>query len=163
MVTYTTNETAALDDNIHRLRHNEFYAATEGVNLNFLILCNGGIAQVHTDAPAESVETGTMEHFATIDVLVAALVHTTTDALTVFTNGQWTLQPLIRVATITVDNETYTYIYQQTDTEIGNPRFLRYSCKPVPLDDSPNCCQLYKTGYNENYSNNRSWFHNFTF
>ena len=91
MVADTANETAALDYDVHRLRHKKFYAATKGMNLYLLIFGNGGISQIHTDTATKSIETGTMEHFATIDVLITAVVNAATDALTIFTNGQWTL------------------------------------------------------------------------
>ena len=142
MIADTADETAALDHDVHRLRHHEFYAATEGVDLDLLILRDGGFAQVHTDTATEGVEAGAVERLATVDIFVASIVHATTDALAVLTNGQRTLQPLVRVATITVDNKAHSYIYQQTDAEIGNPRLLRYCCKPTPLDKPPDCCQF---------------------
>ena len=104
MVADTANKAAALYYNVHRLRYKEFYAAAEGVDFDFFVLCNSGISQVHTDTATESVETGTMEWLATIDVLITAVMHTTADALTVFTNRQRTLEPLVWVAAITVDN-----------------------------------------------------------
>ena len=124
MVAYTANETAALDHDVNRLRHNEFYAAAEGVDLYLLILCNRGLAQVQTDASAEGVKAGTVESLTTIDVLIATVVHAAADAFTVFANRQRALQPLVRVATIAVDNKAHAYIYQQTNAEIGNPRLL---------------------------------------
>ena len=60
MVSDPANETAALDNDVHRLRHNEFHAATESMDINLLILSNGSLAQVHTDSPAEGVETGSV-------------------------------------------------------------------------------------------------------
>lgn len=104
MVAYTTNETAALDDDVHRLRHNEFYATTKGMNLYFFILCNRSLSHVHTNTTTESVETGTMKYFATIDVLVTTIVNATADALAVFTDRQRALQPLVWVATIAIHN-----------------------------------------------------------
>ena len=86
MVADTANVVTALDDDIHRLRHIEFYASAEGVNLYLFILSNGSIAQVHPYATTESVKTGTVEWLATIDVFIAAIVHATTDTLAVFTN-----------------------------------------------------------------------------
>ena len=142
MIAYTSDEAAALDDDVHRLRHYEFYATTEGMDLDFLVLSDGGISQVHTDGATESVETGTVERFAAIDVLITTIVNTAADALSILTDGQRTLQPLVRVAAIAVYNKAHAYIYQQTDAEIGYPRLLRYICKPTPLDDSPDCCQL---------------------
>ena len=109
MVANTTNEAAALDQNVNRWRHKEFHTATEGMDLNFLILCNGGISQVHSDTATESVETGTLERLATIDVLIAAIVNAAANALAVFTNRQRTLQPLVWVSTIAVDDEAYSY------------------------------------------------------
>ena len=86
MVADTANEAAALYYDVHRLRYKEFYAAAEGMDLYLLILSNSGISQVHTDTATESVETGTMERLATINVLVAAVVHAAADAFAVFTN-----------------------------------------------------------------------------
>ena len=68
MIADTANETATFDHNVHRLRHKEFYAATEGMDLYLFILSNSGISQVYTDAATESVETGTMKLLTTIDV-----------------------------------------------------------------------------------------------
>ena len=104
MVADTANKTTALDDNVHRLRYKEFHAATEGMDLYLLIFCNSGISQIHTDTATESVETCTVERLATIDVLVTAVMYAATDAFAVFTNRQRTLEPLVWVAAITVDN-----------------------------------------------------------
>ena len=124
MVADTANEVATLDYDVHCLRYNEFYAAEESVDLYLFILCNGCIPQIHTNTSEESIEAGSVEWLATIDVLIATIVHAATDAFAVFTNRQRTLQPLVRVMAITVDNKVYAYIYQQTDAEIGNPRLL---------------------------------------
>ena len=121
MVAHTANKTAALYQDVHRLRYKEFHTATEGMYLYLLILSNGGISQVHSDTAAESIETGTMKWLAAIDVLIATIVNATADALTIFTNRQRTLEPLVWVTPITVDNKDYAYVYQQTDTEICNP------------------------------------------
>ena len=45
-----------------------------------------------------------MEHFAVIDVLIAAIVGRAADTLAVFTNRQWTMQPLVRIAAIGCSN-----------------------------------------------------------
>ena len=104
MVADTANEVATLDYDVHRLRYKEFHTAEESVDLYLFILCNGCISQVHSNTSEECIEPGTVEWLATIDVLIAAVVHATTDALAVFTNRQRTLQPLVGVTTITVDN-----------------------------------------------------------
>ena len=124
MVADTANEAAALYYDVHRLRYKEFYAAAEGVDLYLLILCNGSIPQVHTDTTTESIEMGSVKRLTTIDVLIATVVYAAADALTVLTNRQRALQPLVRIATIAVDNKAHAYIDQQTDAEIGNPRLL---------------------------------------
>ena len=103
MVADTANEVTTLDYDVHRLRYKEFYAAEESVDLYLFILCNSGISQIHTDTATKSVETGTVEWLATIDVLIATIVHAAADALAVFTNRQRTLEPLVWVAAITVD------------------------------------------------------------
>ena len=112
MIAYTANETATLDHNTHCLRYKEFDAATEGMNLYFLILRNCSIPQIHADASAESIQMGAVEGLATINILIATIVYAAIDTLTVFTDGQCTLQPLIRVAAVAVDEKTHSYIYQ---------------------------------------------------
>ena len=89
----------------HIGRHKMLDAAAEGVDVYLLVLGDDSLAQVHADAAAEGVESGTVEGLATIDVLVAAVVHTTADALTVLAEGQRTLEPLVWVATVTVNND----------------------------------------------------------
>ena len=79
MVADTANETAALDKDVHRLRYKEFYAAEESVDLYLFILCNGCIPQVHSDASEESIEPGTVEWLATIDILITAIAHAAAD------------------------------------------------------------------------------------
>jgi hypothetical protein len=104
MIANSANEAATLDYDVHRLRYEEFHAATEGMDLYLLILSDGGISQVHADTAAESVKTGTVEWLATIDILVTAVMYAAADSLAVFTNRQRTLEPLVWVAAITVDN-----------------------------------------------------------
>ena len=82
MITHTTDEAAAFYLHIDRRGHDEFDATTKGVNVDFLVLRNRCLAQVQPDAAAESVETGTVEGLAAIDVLVTAVVNRATDALT---------------------------------------------------------------------------------
>ena len=124
MVADTANEVATLDYDVHSLRYDQFHAATEGMDFYLFILCNGCIPQVHPDASEECVETGTVEWLATIDILITAIAHAAADALAVFTNRQRTLEPLVRVSTIAVNNTVHAYINQQADAELGSPRLL---------------------------------------
>ena len=112
MIADTAEEAAAFYDNVDMGGHEEFDATTEGVDVNLLILSNHSLAQVHADATAEGIETGTMERLTTIDVLVATIVYRAADALAVLTNGQRTLQPLVGVTTITVDNSSCAHVQQ---------------------------------------------------
>ena len=75
MITDTADEAAALHFNVDMGGHEEFDATAEGVDVNLLILSNHSLAQVHTDATAEGIETGTMERLAAIDILVATIVY----------------------------------------------------------------------------------------
>ena len=86
MVADTAYKTATFDDDVHRLRHDEFYAATEGMDFDLLILSDGGISQVHTNASAKSVKTCTMEWLTTIDVFIATVMYAAADAFTVLAN-----------------------------------------------------------------------------
>ena len=70
-----TDEASAFYLHIDRRGHYEFNAATKGVDIDFLVLSDDCLAQIHADAAAESVETGTVKGLAMIDVLVAAIVH----------------------------------------------------------------------------------------
>ena len=139
MIAYTADETATLYLNVYRLGHKEFHAATERVDFYLLVFSNDGLAQVHADAAKESVETGSMEWLATIDVFIATIVCSTANALAVLTDRQRAAQPLVGIAAIAFDNEVHTNINQQTDAEIGSPSLLGYSRKPVPFDYAPDC------------------------
>lgn len=91
MIADTANEAAALHFNVDVGGYVEFDATTEGVDVDFLILGNHSLAQVHTDATAEGIETGTVKRLTTIDVLVATVMHATADAFAVLADGQRTL------------------------------------------------------------------------
>ena len=110
MIADSADEALAFHLHIDRRGHDELNAAEEGVDVNLLILRNGRFAQVQADASAESVEPGTVEGLAMIDVFVAAIVNRAADALAVFVDGQRALQPLVGVASVAVDNEMYSYI-----------------------------------------------------
>ena len=87
MITHTTAEAAAFYLYIDRRGHEELDATTKGVNVDFLVLSNRCLAQIHSDAAAESVEAGTMERLTAIDVLVTAVVNRAADALAVLSKG----------------------------------------------------------------------------
>ena len=93
MITNTADEAAAFYDNVDMGGYEEFDATTEGVDVNLLILSNHSLAQVHADATAEGIETGTVERLAMIHILVAAIMYGAADALAVFTNRQRALEP----------------------------------------------------------------------
>ena len=109
-VAYTTNKVTTLHQHIDMRWNDEFDAATEGVYIDFLVLRDGGFAHIHPNATAESIKSSAMKRFATEDVFVAAKMHTAVDALAVLADGQWTLQPLVRVTTIAVDYSYSAYI-----------------------------------------------------
>ena len=79
----TTNEAAAFYYDVDMGGHEEFNATTEGMDIDFFVLGDDGLTQVHADTAAEGVKTGTVEGFAAIDVLVAAIVYRAADALAV--------------------------------------------------------------------------------
>lgn len=110
MITYATDEASAFYLHINRRGHNEFDAPTEGVDVDLLVLGDDGFAKIHADAAAESIEPGTMERLAMIDVFVAAIVDRAADTLAVLADVQRALQPLIGVATVAVDNQVYADI-----------------------------------------------------
>lgn len=108
MIADTADEAAALHFNVDVGGHKEFDATAEGVDVNLLILSNHSLAQVHADATAEGIKSGTMERLTAIDILVATVMHATADALAVLTNGQRTQQPLVGVSAIAVYNHQCT-------------------------------------------------------
>ena len=160
MVAYAADKTAAYHYDIDMGGHEELDAAAERVDVYLLVLGDNGLAQIHTDAAAEGVKAGTMKGLAAIDVLVTAVVNRAADALAVLADGQRALEPLVGVATIALDDEAHAYIYQQEDGEISCPGLLAYPCKPTPMDNAPDGRQFQQTGYDENNSDKRSWFHN---
>ena len=68
MITDTADKTTALHFNVDMGGHEEFNAATEGVDVNLLILSNHSLAQVHADATAEGIETGTTNESVTLQI-----------------------------------------------------------------------------------------------
>lgn len=87
MITYATDEASAFYLHIDRRGYHELDAATEGVDVDLLILSNHGLTQVQSDATEESIEPSTVEGLAMIDVLVATIVNRTADTLAVLTDG----------------------------------------------------------------------------
>ena len=163
MIADATDEAAAFHHDVDVGGHEELDAAAEGVDVNLLVLGDDGLAQVHADAAAEGIETGTVERLAAIDVLVTAIVNRTADALAVLADGQRTPEPLVWVATVAVNNQMNTHIEHHEDAEISCPGLLGDLCKPTPMYKAPDGRQLQQTGHNENNSDNRSWFHNYHF
>ena len=100
MITNTADEASALHLDIDVSGNKQFDAATEGVDVNLLVLRDDSLTQIHSDAAAESVEAGTVERLAAIHVLVTAVMNRTADSLSVLVNGQWALKPLVGVATV---------------------------------------------------------------
>lgn len=88
MITYAADETLALHIHIDRRGHEELNASAEGADVYLLILGNNCLAKVQADASAESVETGSVEGLAMIDVLVAAIACRATYSLAVLADGQ---------------------------------------------------------------------------
>ena len=161
MVANAADEAAALHYDIDISGHEELDAAAEGVDVDFLVLGDDSLTQVHTDAAAEGIETGTVERLAAIHVLVAAVMNRAADALSILAYRQRALKPLVGVATVAVDNQIHTHIEHHEDAEISCPGLLSDPCEPTPMDKVPDGRQLQQTGNNENNSDNRSWFHNF--
>jgi hypothetical protein len=87
MIADATDETLAFYFHIDRCGDKDFNAAAEGVDVDFLILGDDGLAHIHSNTTAESIEPGTVERFAMIDVLVAAIVYRAADSLAVLADG----------------------------------------------------------------------------
>jgi len=155
-VAYTADETAAFHNDIHIRRHQQLHATTKGVDVYLLILCNSGLAQVHTDAATESVEAGAMERLAMKDILVAAVAGRADKPSAFFTDGQRSFQPLVRVVLVTADNKFYTYIYYKSHGEVRCPRL---SPQPLQMYDVPQVGQFQEAGDNKDDSKNSSSFH----
>ena len=122
MITYAADEAAALYDDVDMGGYEELDAAAEGVDVNYFVFSNHGLAQVHADAAAEGIESGTVERLTTIDVLVAAVVDRAADSLAVLADGQRALQPkatgrrvsgnLVGVATVAVNDGYRAHVEQ---------------------------------------------------
>ena len=75
MVADAADEAAAFYYDIDMGGYEELDAAAEGVDVDFLVLGDDSFAQIHADAAAEGIETGTVERLAAIHVLVAAIMY----------------------------------------------------------------------------------------
>ena len=107
-VAHAANETAAFRLDVHICRNQQFHSTGEGVDVNFLIFGDKGLAQIESNASEKGVESRTMERFTFINVFVAAKSHGTTDALAILTLRNGPLQPLVGVAPVTADDEPHT-------------------------------------------------------
>ena len=87
MITDTADEAAALHLDIDVSGYKQLDTAAERMNVNLLVLRDDSLAQIHSDAAAEGVETGTVKRLTAIDVLVTAVVNRAADALAVLSNG----------------------------------------------------------------------------
>ena len=87
MITDTADKAAAFYDNVDMGGHEEFDATTEGMDVDFLILGNHGLSQIHTDAATEGIKSGTVKRLTAIDILVATVMHATADAFAILANG----------------------------------------------------------------------------
>ena len=110
MIADTADKAAAFYDNVDMGGHEEFDAATEGVDVDFLVLSDNSLAQIHADAATEGIKSGTVKRLTAIDILVATVMHATADAFAVLADGQRTLQPLVWVTAITVDNSSCAHV-----------------------------------------------------
>ena len=81
-------------------------------------------------------------------------------AFSFLANGQRTLQPLVRVASITVDDDVPTYIYEQDWSDVRRPGLTP---QPIINNDTPHISQFPSTSHNQQYSYNRSCLHNHPF
>ena len=108
MIADTADKAAAFYDNVDMGGYEEFDATTEGVDVYLLILGNHSLAQVHADAAAEGIKSGTVKRLTAIDILVATVMHATADAFAILADGQRTLQPLVWISAIAVYNHQCT-------------------------------------------------------
>ena len=91
MIADTAEEALAFYLDVDRRGHEEFDAAKKSVDVDLLILSSHGLTQIQSDAAAESVEPGTVEGLAAIDILVTTIVNRTADTLAVLTDRQRSL------------------------------------------------------------------------
>ena len=109
-LSHTTDETAALRNDIHRIRYEQFHATHKRMDVYFLILCDNSFAQIHADASTDGIETGTMKRFTSVDVLVAAKIRSATDAFALIGRRYRTTQPLVMVSAIAVEDKMHSDI-----------------------------------------------------
>ena len=108
MVADAADEAVAIHFDVDMGGHEELNATAEGVDVDFLVLGDDGLAQVHADAAAEGIKSGTVKRLTAIDILVATVMHATADAFAVLADGQRTLQPLVWISAIAVYNHQCT-------------------------------------------------------
>ena len=157
MLADAADETPALHFDVDVSGYEELDAAAEGVDVDLLVLGDDGLAQVHADAAAESIESGTVEGLAVIHVLVAAVVNRAADALAVLADGQRALEPLVWIAAVAVNDGLSSHVQQQGWGNVCRPGLAP---QPIVLNDSPQVGQFPCTSHNQHNSDNRSWFHN---
>ena len=78
------------------------------MDVYLLVFSDLGLAEIQTNTPTESIETGSVERLALEHILIATVANSTTDTLPVLVERNGTLQPLVVVVAVTADDEFYT-------------------------------------------------------
>ena len=154
-ITNAANETVAVHHHIDIFGYQQFHAAQESVDVNFLVLADDSVAQIQAQTAAKGVKPCSMESLTFIYVLVSAKPHKAADAFAVFTQRQGALQPLRRVLLITVDDEFASNVEQEQRTEVLCPTMV-----PVQVNDAPHVSQLQQGCHDKNDSDDCSSAHN---
>ena len=160
LIADATDKTVALDNHVDRGGDKQLHSPQKRVYVYLLVLADDSLSEVNAEPAAEGVETGTMESFTPIDILIGTQTHGTAEALTALALRHGALKPLRRIVIETVDNEFHTDVEQQQRAKVGCPGMLP---QPVELKDTPHAGQLQKGSHDENDSDNCSSCHNLSF
>ena len=148
----------ALDDDVDVVGDIQLNTSNKRAHIYLLIFTDDSLAQVQTYAAEKSIETGTMERFATIGIGIGTEACGATDALALLANGNGALEPLRRVVIEIVNYEFETYIEQEKRTKILGPGPLK-----IQMKYSPHVSQFQQGCHDENKTDDCSSCHNVQF
>ena len=94
LVANAAYKTVALDNDVDIVGDIQFNTSNKRTDIYLLVLTDDSLAQVQTYATEESIETGTVERFATISISIGTEARSATNAFALLANWNGTLEPL---------------------------------------------------------------------
>ncbi len=139
LVAHTTYETAAFHYNIDIFWYKQLHSTDEIANLYLFVLGDDSLAEVQQNSTAMGSEESSAEHLAVIHIFVATELGIAYDALAVFIDWDWTLQPLLAPVFVSSEKDIEPQAGGGHRSYVLCPRLAP---QPFPMDNIPHVAQL---------------------